>query len=177
MLRAVAVSLVLAPGFAFAAGNPDPIAPKPTETTTICEEGHIYDEATQTCVVLQQDSLLDQDNAYDVVRELAYAGRYSDAQLLLASMDQTDDRVQTYWGFTHRKMGNMDAAMAAYTQALDTNPDNILARSYMGQAFVTEGETHLAFVQLQEINARGGAGTWAAQSLENAIRTGVTYSY
>ena len=177
MFRVLAFSFVIAPSLVLAAGSPAPSAPTPTETTTVCEEGYVFDEATQTCADLQQDSFLDDDQAYDAVRELAYAGRYSDAQLLLASMDQDDDRVQTYWGFTHRKMGNMDAAMVAYNAALKTNPDNILARSYMGQAFVTEGEVHLAYVQLQEINSRGGAGTWPAQSLENAIRTGVTYSY
>jgi len=177
MLRALAVSCVCAPSFAFAVGFDDPEPPTPTETTTVCDEGYVFDETAQACVELQQDSQLDQDKAYEIVRELAYAGRYSDAQLLLAAMDQTDDRVQTYWGFTHRKMGNMEAAMVAYEGALATNPDNILARSYMGQAFVTEGEVHLAYAQLQEINARGGAGTWAAQSLESAIRTGVTYSY
>ena len=177
MFRVLAFSLVAAPSFVLAAGSPEPSAPTPTETTTVCEEGYIFDEATQACTVLQQDSFLNDDQAYDAVRELAYAGRYDDAQLLLASMDQDDDRVQTYWGFTHRKMGNMDAAMVAYNAALTTNPDNILARSYMGQAFVTEGAVDLAYAQLQEINARGGAGTWAAQSLEGAIRTGVTYSY
>ena len=177
MFRAIAMSIVLVPSLGFAAGSPAPKPPTPTETTTVCEEGYVFDEATQACAVLQQDSFLNQDDAYEAVRELAYAGRYSDAQLLLAAMDQADDRVQTYWGFTHRKMGNMEAAMVAYEGALTTNPDNILARSYMGQAHVTAGEVHLAYAQLQEINARGGAGTWAAQSLESAIRTGVTYSY
>lgn len=177
MFRTFALTLIFAPTLGFAAGSPEPAAPEPTQTTTVCEEGYIFDEATQACAELQQDSFLDDDSAYEVVRELAYAGRYLDAQMLLASMDQADDRVQTYWGFTHRKMGNMDAAMTAYHQALSTNPDNILARSYMGQAFVTEGEVHLAYAQLQEINTRGGTGTWAAQSLETAIRTGVTYNY
>ncbi len=177
MLRTFALSLALTPGLVFAAGTADPEPPTPTETTTLCEEGYVFDEETQACTVLQQDSFLDDDSAYGAVRELAYAGRYADAQLLLAALDQGDDRVQTYWGFTQRKLGNMDAAMAAYSKALETNPDNILARSYMGQAFVTQGAVDLAYAQLQEINARGGADTWAANSLENAIRTGVTYNY
>ncbi len=177
MLRTIFTCLIALPSVGFAAGTAEPAPPTPTETTTVCEEGYVYDDATQTCTVLQQDSFLDQDRAYGAVRELAYAGRYADAQLILAAMDQADDRVQTYWGFTHRKLGNAEAAMAAYEGALEINPDNILARSYMGQGFVAEGEIHLAYVQLQDIKARGGSGTWAAQSLETAIRTGATYSY
>ena len=87
MFRAIAMSIVLVPSLGFAAGSPAPKPPTPTETTTVCEEGYVFDEATQACAVLQQDSFLNQDDAYEAVRELAYAGRYSDAQLLLAAMD------------------------------------------------------------------------------------------
>ena len=57
------------------------------------------------------------------------------------------------------------------------NPDNILARSYMGQAFVEQGDTANAKLQLAEINARGGKGTWPAFSLRKAIQSGAGYSY
>ena len=67
--------------------------------------------------------------------------------------------------------------MSFYQNAIDTNPDNILARSYMGQGFVSEGRTDLAIEQWREIKARGGEGTWAEASLREAIRTGLTYSY
>jgi len=112
------------------------------------------------------------------VRELAYAGRYLDAQGVLRAMpDQTDDRVLTYWGFTHRKLGNLELANAFYEDAIARNPDNILARSYMGQGFVAEGRVDDAIAQWREIKARGGADSWAEVSLRDAIRTGITYSY
>jgi hypothetical protein len=57
------------------------------------------------------------------------------------------------------------------------NPDNLLARSYMGQALVEQGQVDLALAQLSEIRMRGGRGTWAETSLANAVATSVTYSH
>ena len=175
--RLIALVLAAAPGLALAAGSSSSNPPTKTETTNVCEQGFMYDAETKTCVAIQQDSMLDQGQAYDLVRELAYAGRYGDAQLILSGMDQSDDGVMTYWGFTHRKMGNTDAAMAAYYNALAVNPDNILARSYMGQAYVDMGAVELAQLQLTEIKARGGRETWAAKSLGWAIENGQTLTY
>jgi tetratricopeptide (TPR) repeat protein len=87
------------------------------------------------------------------------------------------DRVLTYTGFLNRQMGNWEEGMAAYEMALTINPDNILARSYFGQALVLMNETGLAQAQLNEIRARGGVGTWAESSLAQAILTGTTTTY
>ena len=114
----------------------------------------------------------------EAVRELAYAGRNQDAQGVLEAMpDQDTDLVLTYWGFTHRKLGNLELARVFYEDAISQNPGNLLARSYMGQGFVTEGKTEDAIAQWREIKARGGEGTWAEVSLRDAIRTGLTYNY
>ena len=125
-----------------------------------------------------QGSSLDQDLLGEAVRELAYAGRNADAQGVLRAMtDQDSDLVLTYWGFTHRKLGNMDQAMMFYDRALQTNPDNLLARSYLGQAHVEAGRMMAAKTQLREIRARGGAGLWPETSLAQAIETGDTFDY
>lgn len=182
LLPVIALAAAL-PLSAFAAGsdsgggstwtNP----PKETQTTKSCKGVKVWDEKTGKCVA-PKNSSLDTDTLYGVVRELAYAGRYTDAQGVLAAMpDQSDDRVLTYWGFTHRKMGDLDRAAFYYQAAIQANPDNILARSYMGQGFVEEGKTDLAIAQWREIKARGGEGTWAEVSLRKAIRTGLTYRY
>ena len=100
------------------------------------------------------------------------------AQDVLAAMsDQADDRVLTYLGFTHRKMGNVDLGMRFYNKALAKNPDNLLARSYLGQGLIEAGDTDAAVEQLREIIARGGKGSWSETSLRTALNTGVTYSY
>lgn len=173
----ILIPLLLAvPGFAFAAGSGND-TPAPTPTTKTCKGVKVWDEGKNRCVK-PKNSQLDTDTLYGAVRELAYAGRYLDAQGVLDAMpDQSDDRVLTYWGFTHRKLGDLELANAFYQQAIDANPDNILARSYMGQGYVEEGRTDEAIAQWQEIKARGGLGTWAEESLRTAIRDGRTFNY
>lgn len=173
-LIAAALTLPLSTG-AFAAGGES--KPATTKTTKDCKGVKVYDEAKKRCVN-PQDSSLGDDGLYEAVRELAYAGRYTDAQGVLAAMsDQQDDRVLTYKGFTNRKLGNIDVAMVFYADAIAKNPNNILARSYMAQGLLDQGDRIGAVTQLREIQARGGEGTWAEASLRKAIETGVTYNH
>lgn len=172
-----ALALTTLPFAAFAAGTDDTEPPKPTATTLECAEGQIYDETTKACVV-PEDAMLDNDQRFDALRELAYAGRTDDALRVLAAMTEGDtDRVLTYTGFLNRQAGDWEAGLAAYDSALQQNPDNILARSYYGQALVMMNEIALASLQLHEIRARGGAGSWADTALATAITTGVTATY
>ncbi|WP_127111697.1 tetratricopeptide repeat protein [Shimia sediminis] len=174
---AIVAALTLGSNAVFAAGDEDTMVPKPTQTTKECKNGKIWSEKKKRCVK-PGNAALDDDTRYDAVREYAYAGQYENAQNILQTMQNpNDDRVLTYWGFTHRKMGDVELGMAFYQRALTENPDNLLVRSYMGQAHVEAGETYLAWVQLQEIRTRGGTGGWPEQSLAEAIRTGETYSY
>lgn len=183
MRLALALVLIVAalPGLAQAAGSGggsgDTTPPKPTETTEKCKGVQVWDAATGRCVN-PKGAALEADTLYRAVRELAYAGRYADAQGVLRAMpDPHDDRVLTYWGFTHRKLGNRALARLFYDQAIAANPDNLLARSYMGQGLIEDGDTDGAIAQWREITARGGAGSWAEASLRRAIRTGLTYNY
>jgi len=179
MRLAAIVCLSLMPVVGFSAGSDSPTVGKPvtTPTTETCKGIQVWDPSTKKCVN-PTGSSLDQDLLGEAVRELAYAGRNEDAQGVLRAMaDQESDLVLTYWGFTHRKLGNMDQAKMFYDRAIEKNPDNILARSYMGQGFVTEGKITQAKVQLEEIRARGGAGGWAEQSLAEAIESGQTSNY
>jgi len=166
------------PTLAFAAGGGEETAPpKTTKTTKECKGDKVWDERKGRCVKAQ-GAELDDDTLYDAVRELAYAGRYQDAQQVLAAMsDQNDDRVMTYLGFTHRKMGNVALGMDFYEKAIALNPDNLLARSYMGQGLVEQGDKVAAYKQLREIQSRGGSGSWPEVSLRKAISTGSTYNY
>lgn len=172
----LAAALTL-PGAAFAAGGNDWNPPKPTETTKICKGKRVWDENKKRCVRPKKSSL-NQHGLWDAARELAYAGRAQDAQAVLSVMaDQQGSLVLTYWGFTHRKLGNLELAQAYYDQALAQDPDNILARSYMGQGLVEQGKYGAALVQWKEIRARGGAGSWAGASLRRALETGSAYNY
>lgn len=158
--------------FANGGGNDSP-PPKPAVT---CEGAKVYDKRSKTCVDAQESSL-DSEQLYLAVRQLAYAGRYQDAQTVAQTLPRNHAGRLTYMGFTHRKMGNVDLGMMFYEQAITENPGNILARSYMGQGLVESGDVKGAMVQLRAIRAHGGAGTWSEASLRTAIATGTTYNY
>ncbi|MFY0311402.1 tetratricopeptide repeat protein [Leisingera sp. D0M16] len=173
---ALAAALTL-PVAAIAASGNDWNPPKPSETTKTCKGKRVWDDEKKRCVRPRKSSL-NQEQLLGAARELAYAGRQEDAQAVLSAMaDQQDSLVLTYWGFTHRKLGNLELAQDYYDQALARDPDNILARSYMGQGLVEQGNYDAALVQWKEIKARGGDGTWAEASLRSALETGASYSY
>ena len=156
----LSATLVVAPLSAFAAGSDDSSEPKKTETTQKCEKGQVWDEKTKKCVKIQ-DSRLDNDTLYGQARELAYAGRYQDALDVLDRMTEGDsDRVLTYKGFVTRKMGDIDRGLGYYRQALAANPDNFLARSYLGQAYAQMGRMDDAKAELQALVSRD-LGYWA----------------
>ena len=132
--------------------------PTPTETTTECAEGMIYDDATEACVA-PEDTSDDQAALYLDARELAWAGRLDDARRVLARMETTD-KTLTYQGFVARKSGDWTSAKIFYLAALDANPNNLLARSYYGQGLADSGFIEAAENQLTEIRQRGGRQTW-----------------
>ncbi len=170
-------ALATLPAAAFAAGSGSDNPPTTTETTTTCTDGMVYDAEAGKCVAPEVESLND-DQRYDAVRELAYAGRLDDALRVLAAMsDQQDDRVLTYYGYIHRAAGDFELGDSYYRQAIDANPDNLLARSYMGQGLVIQGRVDEAYAQLVEIRARGGSGGWPEKALMRAILTGHDTSY
>lgn len=177
MRTLILITALLFPMAAFAAGSEDDSPPQPTETSKTCEKNQVWSKWRRKCVDAKE-SHLDDDTRYGAVRELAYAGRYDDALYVLSAMsDQSESRVLTYYGFIYRKTGRMDLGMQYYQAALTADPDNLLARSYMGQGLVASGKIEKARVQLAEIEARGGASTWPETSLRRAIQTGRTYSY
>lgn len=177
-MRLLATLLVATlPFAAFAAGSDDTEPPKPTETTTDCTEGQVWDADSKSCVN-PEDARLDDDSRFDAVRELAWAGRPEEALRVLAAMTEGEtDRVRTYQGFALRKSGRIEEGLAAYEAALAANPANILARSYYGQALVEQGEYEMASAQLLAIDHYGGRASWAHRALAQAIQTGQTTSY
>lgn len=175
---AALVAALLAPPAALAVGTEFPAAPpQPSETTTACPDGRLLDAASGDCVA-PRDSAMDDEALYRTARELAHAGRYAEAQEVLAAMsDPEDDRVLTYMGFTHRRMGNIAASRAFYMRALQKNPDNLMARAYLGQGYVDEGDIAAARAQLTEIRTRGGRGSWPELALRLAIERGSAPAY
>lgn len=168
-----AAALTLAPMIAFAAG-PEPTYPAPTAEEE-CDDGLVWNPDTEVC---EEASESTQTDAYllDSAQRYAYAGNYEDAQTVLKAVDdQSASRTLALWGFTHRKMGNTEVGLAFYDQALTVNPDNIVARSYLGEAKVNMGDYKGAREQLAEIRARGGSGSRAESLLLKALQGGSLY--
>ncbi len=166
LLTTLALSLA-AP--ALAIGTQDEAPTNPTATTTECEDGQIWDPKTETCVE-PKESRFNDDQRFEAARELAFAERYQDALKVLATAQNPHDpRILNYTGYALRRSGQIEAAMDHYNQALAIDPDYILARSYMGQALIDQGDFAGAQAQLLEIRLRGGRDTWAYVSLKQAL--------
>ena len=168
---------------AFAAGESsggDDAAPAATETTTKCKKTEVYDKKLKKCVELKKsgmNELMDEDALYDTARELAYFDRPEDAITLLKQIaNQNQPRVQNYLGFANRKAGRMEDAMMYYNVALGMDPDYVLARSYMGQGLLEQGDFGGAYAQLREIKERAGTSNRPYQMLAAAI-TGMPVEY
>lgn len=174
----LAAAFICLPFTAFAVGGESDVPPESTETTVECTEGQIYDEKTKSCVDASDDNAFNDDTRHKAVRELAYAGAYERALSVLASVDNHEDaRFLNYHGFIQRKQGNWNAAKGFYKAALTADPDYHLARSYLGQGLVAQGDRASAMAQLKEISARGGKGTWAYTALKLALRGQGTLDY
>ncbi|MDJ1009516.1 MAG: tetratricopeptide repeat protein [Paracoccaceae bacterium] len=162
---------------ALAVGPGEDAPPTPTETTTVCEEGRIWDAEAGACV-LPQEAALDSPALFGAARELAYAGRYADALAALGAIgDQTASGVLTYRGFVARQTGNWPEAAEYYAAALAADPGNFGARSYLGQGLLAMGDRAGARAQLSEIRARGGRNTWAETALRLALAAGEGPAY
>lgn len=171
----IALALVAAP--VWAAGSSNDTPPTPTQTTTVCTEGMVWDDDKKACVA-PKESRLGDDVLYRAVRELAYAGQYQDAGAVLAAMsNQRDTRILTYRGFLARKTGDLAAAEGFYRAAISADPDNLLARSYFGQGLAEAGDHVAAKAELSEIRRRGGRNTWPEAALVLALASGSGPAY
>lgn len=100
---------------------------------------------------------LSNDEIYNAAYWLAHEDRYQEALALLNQANPPNDpRILNETGFVTRKLGNVDGALPYYRKALAIDPNNTLAREYLGEAFVTKGDLASAREQLGEIEQRRG---------------------
>jgi Flp pilus assembly protein TadD len=69
-----------------------------------------------------------------------------------AAAEPLNADIQNWLGFSQRKLGNLDAAFAAYNEALRLDPSHKAAHEYIGEAYLISGklgeaEKHLAELQ------------------------------
>lgn len=176
MHRAAVIALALllssAPARAAQYDDEPEAPPRPSPTVTVCAKGQVWDEQAAACVD-PESGALDDDRLLDAARALADAGRYDDAIRAARAMRAAQGSpALTVQGYAHRKAGRIGEGLRLYDAALARDPDNHLARSYLGQHHVEQGDLVAARAQLLEIEARGGAQTWSYAALRTAIVDG-----
>ncbi len=100
---------------------------------------------------------------------MARLGRYDQALVYLNAVKSPDTRTFTYIGFATRKAGNVAGAFPSYRKALALDPNNVVARAYLGEAFLSVGDKVAARKQLGEIASRCGTTCAAYDDLARHI--------
>lgn len=156
-----ALPLMAAP--AFGDGTPS------NDTTQDCPEGKIWDSQEEKCVDAEESNL-DTDSIHDYGSGLAREGRYGEAiEVLSLAADRGDPRVLNYLGYAHRMQGRINVGLGYYREALAIDPDFVLAREYMGEAYLQAGDVDAAMGQLAEIGKRCGTGCAEYEALSARI--------
>jgi Flp pilus assembly protein TadD len=68
-----------------------------------------------------------------------------------ATAEPQNADIQNWLGFSQRKLGNLDAAFAAYNEALRLNPSHKAAHEYIGEAYLQAGKVERAEKHLAEL--------------------------
>jgi tetratricopeptide (TPR) repeat protein len=122
----------------------------------------------QACIGAARSEMSD-DELFYAGYWLAKNGRYSEALTYLDLSRTRDARVLTYIGFATRKQGDVDKALPLYSEALAKDPNFVVARAYLGEAYLTKNEPARAKAELAEIAARCGTTCPAYVDLDRHI--------
>ncbi|WP_334146734.1 tetratricopeptide repeat protein [Hyphomicrobium sp.] len=159
----LAAALASAPSMAEAL-----IAKDTGPASTVCDAHDKASAAWTACVGAASARMADEELFY-AGYWLAKNGQYETALGYLMLAQKKDERVLTYIGYATRKLGHVEEALPLYRQALAVNPNYVVARAYMGEAFLTKGEPDKAHAELDEIAQRCGTGCPAYVDLKGHI--------
>mgnify|MGYP003536006484 CR=1 FL=1 len=116
------------------------------------------------CVGAARASMSD-DELFYAGYWLAKNGRYADALTYLNLARTKDARVLTYIGFATRKQGDVRSFRRRYPEG----PNFVVARAYLGEAYLTKNEPARAKAELAEIASRCGTTCAAYVDLDRHI--------
>jgi len=100
------------------------------------------------------DSSESQDPNSVAGKKAVEAQDWKQATQLLSKAALTDPNnadIQNWLGYAQRKQGNLNAAFAAYNQALKLNPNHKGAHEYIGEAYLMAGDVAKAEKHLAEL--------------------------
>ena len=109
---------------------------------------------------------------YNDAVALIAAEKYQEAILPLQSAEksaQNDADIQNLLGFTHRKIGKLDAAASYYKRALEINPKHKGALEYQGELFLMRGDKDAAEANLAKLDKICWLGCSEYDDLKKAI--------
>ncbi len=87
--------------------------------------------------------------------KLVEAGDYAAAIPLLKktiAADPTNANAQNYLGYSHRKLGDVDLALAHYGMALELKPEHRAANEYLGELYLDLGQLDKAKQHLKVLD-------------------------
>ncbi len=110
------------------------------------------------------------DELHNAAYWLARDGQYAKAlDILRLAANPDNPRILNATGFATRKLGHVDAALPYYQKALSIDPNYVLAREYLGEAYLAKGDLASAEGQLSEIAGRCGTACTAYTNLSREI--------
>ncbi len=141
--------------------------------TQTCKSGQVWDKNKKKCVPKNAQIFPDSEltaQAWALARKGEFeAGR----QLFELVADKHKPEVLNGLGYTNRKLGQFDEAIAYYNQAIALDPNYAEAREYLGEGYVVLGKLDLAKEQLAEIKRICGTSCEEYAELNEAIEEAV----
>ncbi len=113
------------------------------------------------------------DPNYTKARVLIDAGNYSDAiPLLQKVVDAKPNSADAFnhLGYSHRKIGQVDAALENYHRALELQPAHLGANEYLGELYLELGELSKAEQRLAVLDKACFFGCEEYSELKQAIK-------
>ncbi|NBA96340.1 M48 family metallopeptidase [Pseudomonas sp. R5(2019)] len=163
LLILVGLILCLVAGTALANGDGDG-PPIPT-----CPKGKVWDSSIRRCVLKTSQLLQDADRAA-YAYHLTRLDRSQEALDLLDTLQQPDTpQALNYRGYATRKLGRVDEGIGYYLKAVQLDPQYVLVREYLGEAYVLKGRLDLAREQLQMIERLCGRDCESYEDLSASI--------
>ena len=162
-------SLVLATLAGFAVLAPANAQKGEPTGTNKCDEFKKGTDAWKKCNSTSLIEGTDDQQLYYAGYWLARTGQYAEALTTLRQAKVQDERILTYIGFATRKLGDHATALGFYNRALAMNPNYTVARAYLGEAYLEQGDAVKAREQLAEIATRCGTACVEYRELDAEI--------
>ncbi|MGI9464610.1 MAG: tetratricopeptide repeat protein [Aestuariivirgaceae bacterium] len=168
----VSALIIVIPAVTLAAGGGGGNS-APKKKVKTCKKGYVLKRSffSSKCIkktkknsgIVPDTELLEQGWA------LAYGGKYEAAIELFEDLTAPSASALNGLGYSHRKLGSLEDGIKYYKQALDLDPNYILARNYLGKGYLTAGKYTQARQQLNEIRLRCGTDCELYADLASAI--------